>query len=134
MLTLPFGSSQNSKNHCKNHRLNFLFIPQKILTLFKIREGAPNTFWLLVLTLLLPWCKISSSYLVSVPNYWTWTKTTPQKKRFFWPNPYKLEVMITCLIEMLELQNFGQMITTTVWFESRYKILLVTSLTKIMTW
>ena len=39
-------------------------------------------------------CKISSSYLVSVPNYWTWTKITPQKKPFFWSNPYKIELMI----------------------------------------
>ena len=29
------------------------------------------------------WCKISSSYLVPVPSYWTWTKTTSQKKVFF---------------------------------------------------
>ena len=47
------------------------------------------------------WWKISSSYLVSIPNYWTWTRTTPQKKRFFWSNPYKIETMITSLIEML---------------------------------
>ena len=47
--------------------------------------------------------KISSSYLVSVPNYWTWTKTNPQKKRFFWSNPYKLEVM-------LRLSFFGDVI------------------------
>ena len=44
----------------------------------------------------------SSSGLVSVPNYWTLSKTTPQKKRFFWSNPYKIEIMITSLIEMLE--------------------------------
>ena len=30
-----------------------------------------------------------------VPNYWTWTKTTPQKKQFFSSNPRKIEVMIT---------------------------------------
>ena len=34
-------------------------------------------------------------YLVPVPNYWTWAKTTPQKKWFFWSNSYKIEVMIT---------------------------------------
>ena len=32
-------------------------------------ELAPKTFWLLVLTLLPHWCKISRPYLVSVPNY-----------------------------------------------------------------
>ena len=29
------------------------------------------------------------------------------KKVVFCPNPYKIEVMITSLIEMLELPNFG---------------------------
>ena len=32
----------------------------------------------------------------------TWTKSTPPKKLFFWSNPYKIEIMITSLIEMLE--------------------------------
>ena len=45
--------------------------------------ASPKTFWLLVLTLLPHWCKISSSYLVPVPNYSTYTKTTPQKSGFF---------------------------------------------------
>ena len=44
----------------------------------------PKNFLLLVLTILPHWCKISSLYLVAVSNYWTWTKTTSQKKRFFW--------------------------------------------------
>ena len=46
-------------------------------------EGfATKTVWLLVLTLLLHWCKISRLYLVPVPNYWTWTNTAPQKRVF----------------------------------------------------
>ena len=53
------------------------------------------------------WSKISSSYLVPTPNYWTWARTTPQKKQYFWSNPYKMEIMITSLIEMLELPNHG---------------------------
>ena len=71
-----------------------------MLTLFRIRRSrkalhtsfssltstnvgiSPKTFWLLVLTLLPHWYKISSSYLVPVPNYWTWTKTNPQKSSF----------------------------------------------------
>ena len=52
--------------------------------------------------------------LVPVPNYWTWTKTTPQKRRFFWSNPYNIEVVITSLIEMLQLPNFGHMNTSTI--------------------
>ena len=74
----------------------------------------PKTFWLLVWTLLPHWCNIASSDLESVPNYWTWTKTTSQKKWFFWSNPYKIEVMITSLLEMLELPNFGHMTTPTI--------------------
>ena len=54
-------------------------------------------------------CKIPSLYLVPVPNHCTSTKTTPQKKWFFWSNRYKIEVVITSLIEMLELPNFGHM-------------------------
>ena len=36
----------------------------------------------------------------------------PSKKRFFWSNPYKIEVMITFLIEMLQLPDFGHMTTS----------------------
>ena len=35
-----------------------------------------------VLTLFPHWCKISGLYLVSVPSYWAWVKTFPQKKCF----------------------------------------------------
>ena len=41
--------------------------------------------------------------------------------------------MITSLIEMLELPNFGHMKTSIIQFESGDKILLVTSWTDIMT-
>ena len=34
------------------------------------------------------------------------------KKRFFCSNPYKIEVMITFLIEMVQLPNFGHMTTS----------------------
>ena len=40
--------------------------------------------------------------------------------------------MITSLIEMLELPNFGHMTASKIQFESRDKTLLVTSWTKIM--
>ena len=35
------------------------------------------------------------------------------KNWFFWSNSYKIEVMITSLIEMLELPNFGHMTKST---------------------
>ena len=54
-------------------------------------------------------------------SYQGHTKTTPQKKWFFWSNPYKIEVMITSPIEMLELPNFGHMTRSTIYFESRGK-------------
>ena len=41
--------------------------------------------------------------------------------------------MITPLMQMLELPNFGHMTTPTIQFKSRDKILLVTSWTEIMT-
>ena len=41
--------------------------------------------------------------------------------------------MITSLIEMLELQNFDQMTTSTILFESRDKTMFVTSWTEIVT-
>ena len=63
--------------------------------------------WLLFFTLLSHLCKISWPDLVPVPNYWTWTKPTPQKKCFFWSNRYKTEVLITSQIAMLVLPNFG---------------------------
>ena len=57
--------------------------------------------------------KLLNLNVMPVSNYWTWTKTTPQKKRFSWSNPYKIEVMLTSLIEILELPNFGHMTTIT---------------------
>ena len=33
-------------------------------------------------------CKTSNLYLVPAPNYLTWTKSAPQKNRFFRSNPY----------------------------------------------
>ena len=38
----------------------------------------------------------------------------PSKKSFFWSNHYKIEVMITFLVEHLELANFGHMTTSTI--------------------
>ena len=73
-----------------------------------------KTFWLLVLTLLPHWCKILSFYLFPVPNYWTWTKTTPQKKEIFCSNLYKIEVTITFLIEISELPNFDHLVTSAI--------------------
>ena len=46
-------------------------------------------------------------------HYWTWTKTAPKKRRFYWSNPYKIEVVITSLIEMPQLPNFVHMNTST---------------------
>ena len=58
---------------------------------------------------------------MSVPNYETLTKTASQKKCFFRSNPYEIEVMVTSVIEMLELPNFGHMATSTIQFEPLIK-------------
>ena len=47
--------------------------------------------------------------------------------------PDKVEVMITSLIELLELPNFGHMTISTIKFKSCDKILLMTSWTETMT-
>ena len=65
--------------------------------------------------------------LMASSKYLNLKQDPPQKKRFFWSNPYNTDVMITSLIEILELPNFGHMTASTIKFESRDNILLVTS-------
>ena len=38
----------------------------------------------------------------------------PSKNKFLWSNPYKIDVMITSHIEMLDLQKFDHMTTSTI--------------------
>ena len=76
-------------------------------------ELAPKSFWLLVLIHLQYWFKISGLDLLLIPNYWTWTKVTPQKSGFS-SQIFISEVMITSLIDMLELPNFGHMTKLTI--------------------
>ena len=52
-----------------------------------------------------------------------------KKKCFFWSNSYKIEVIITSLIEMLDLSDFGHMTTSAIQNESCDKVLLVISWT-----
>ena len=47
-------------------------------------------------------------------KFWTWTMSSSQKNRFFWSNLYKIKVMITSPIVILELQNFDHMTTFTI--------------------
>ena len=54
-------------------------------------------------------CKTSRLYLVPVPNI----EDHPSKKRFLRSDPYKSEVMITSLIDMLELPNLCHMTRST---------------------
>ena len=57
-----------------------------------------TTLVLIVLTLLPNWYKFQGHTKID---------------RNFWSNPYKIEVMIASLTEMLELPNFGHMTKTT---------------------
>ena len=38
----------------------------------------------------------------------------PSKNQFFWSNPHKIEVMITSIMEMLVLPDFGYITTSTI--------------------
>ena len=95
--------------------------PTSFPNVLQTKKLAPKTFWLLVLTHATLVRIFKGPYLVSAPNYWTLIKTTPQKKCFFWSNPYKIEVMITSLIKLLELPKFGHITISTIYFESRDK-------------
>ena len=53
------------------------------LWLLQTLELASETFWLLVVTLFPQWRKMSRPYLVPVPDYCTWTKSTLKKIVFF---------------------------------------------------
>ena len=77
-------------------------------------------FWLLLWTLLLHYCKMSMPYLLPGSNYWTWTKSSSQKKRFSGhiEKIYKTEVMITSLIEKLEFPH----ITLVTWTHLQYSL------------
>ena len=70
---------------------------------------------------------------IASPQLLNLNQDHPSKKWFFWSNPYKVKVMITSLIGMLELPNFGHMTISTIYFESRDKIMFVTSWIEIMT-
>ena len=141
----------------KQWNLSFFFLMvftgresvNSLSTLFRMGGGSGkgdvsrNTFWLLILILFPHSCRISGSYLVPISNYWTWTKTTPQKNRFFWSNPYKIWVMITSFIKMLSsylapISNFWTWTKTTpqknrFFWSNPYKIwVMITSFIKML--
>ena len=65
--------------------------------------------------------------LCASPKLLNFNQDHPSKKRFFWSNPCKIKVVITSFMEVLELPNFFHMNKSTIEFESRNEILLVTS-------
>ena len=50
----------------------------------------------------------------AAPKFLNLNQDHPSKKGFFWSNPYKIEIMITSFIQMLELANFGHMTTSAI--------------------
>ena len=58
----------------------YIMAKLELWRLVQTLELAPQTFWLLVLTLFPHWCKTSRPYLVPVPDYWTSIKTIPRTK------------------------------------------------------
>ena len=89
------------------------YLPVFPMKLLQTKELAPKSLWLLVSTPFPHLFKILRPYLVPVLNYWTWTLSISQKYRILWSNPYKLKVMITSVIVMLRIPNFGHMTTFT---------------------
>ena len=79
-----------------------------------MQELIPKTFELLVLILLQPGVEFQD-HTLSQSKIIELQKHPPQKICFFWSSPHKIEVI------------------STIQFESRDKILLVTSWTEIMT-
>ena len=100
-------------------RTSLPIFPLKLLQTWDL---APKSFWLLVLIFLPHWCKISGPYVVPVPTVLNLNQDYPSRNMFFWSNPYKIEVLLTSVIEMLQLRNFGHMTIFTIWFESLIKI------------
>ena len=77
----------------------------------------PRTLCLLVSTLLLDMRKNIKAIPSASLKLFNLTKSSPQNW-FFWSNPYKIEIMITSLIETLDLPNFGHLTRSTIQFES----------------
>ena len=94
-------------------RMGGSYLPVFPMKLLQTKELAPKSLWLLVSTPFPHLFKILRPYLVPVLNYWTWTLSISQKNRILWSNPYKLKVMITSVILMLRIPNFGHMTTFT---------------------
>ena len=72
-----------------------------------------KSFWLLVFN---PFTTLVQNFKFvpsANPKLLNLKQNHPSKKLFFWSNPYKIEVMTTSTIEMLELPNFGHMTTST---------------------
>ena len=57
---------------------------------------------------------ISKAIPSAIPKLPSLNQEQPSKNWFFWSNTYKIEVMITSVIEMLDLPNFGRMTTSTI--------------------
>ena len=62
----------------------FIFNPIQVGRMGKVQKGlllvSLDTFLFLFLILLRNCCKMSGPYLMKVPNYWPWFKTTPQNQ------------------------------------------------------
>ena len=83
ITNLVFYESMESISPCRKKSIHHIKEWERI-------KKTLRTFWLSLLNLLPHCCKTSRPYLVPVPNYWTWTKTTFQKSQLCWSNPYKI--------------------------------------------
>ena len=92
----------------------FLFV-----NFHNFKKSSPTSFSLLT----------SANIRINAQNFLTFVFAfSPRvllKRLIFWSKPYKTEVMITSLMEMVESPNFGRMTTSTMYFESLDKTFLV---------
>ena len=76
------------------------------LQLLQMLGLAPKTSATLVLNF--------KSIICATPKLLDLKQDHSSKKWFFWTNPYEIEVMVTSLVEILELPNFGHITTSTI--------------------
>ena len=76
---------------------------------------SPKLFGLLVLSLLIHWWILPLKVISSTsPKLLKLNQDHLSKKEFFRSNPYKIEIMITSVIEMFQIPNLCHMTSSTI--------------------
>ena len=89
--------------------------PTSVLFVTSIKVGiSPQNVLSFILNPFLRFGENFKTILIASPKLLNMNQDHLPKNWFSWSNPCKIEVMITSLIEMLELPNFGHMTTSTI--------------------